>query len=262
MALVRLAPVLAACVLAVAACGGSGAKKATTPSVIERGYGKGAGQVWVFRPEGRKPRALVVFFHGTGDQLETTPYHHRPWLRHLAATGNVVFYPRFESYPGEPGALRNAIAGIRAAMAKTSLPRAVPVVVIGFSRGGGLAVDYTAIAPVVGPTPRAVLSVFPAMSDQKLDLRGIQPGTRFVFLVGDEDSVVGDQGAQILTDYLRAFNYPAELVSTEVVRTGGGFVATHLSVLKTSAGARRAFWDRADRLIADVTRAQRSASAR
>jgi acetyl esterase/lipase len=244
--------------LALAACGGGGARKVAV-SVVERGYGTGAGQVWVFKPVGRAPRALVVFFHGLGDQKETTPYYHRPWLRHLAARGNVVLYPRFEKYPGAPGALRHAIDGIRTAMEKTTLPGAVPVVVIGYSRGGGLAVDYAAVAPVVGPTPRAVLGVFPAMQDPQFNLRGIQAGTRFVFLVGDEDSVAGDQGARLLKQYLEAFDYPSKLISTELVRSGNGFVATHLSVLETTPGARKAFWERADRLIDEVIRARRSA---
>ncbi len=254
-----VAGAVVAAVLALAACGGGGGAKQATAAVAEHGYGTGSGQVWVFEPVGRTPRALVVFFHGLGDQAETTPSHHRPWLRHLAAKGDVVFYPRFEEYPGAPGALRHAIEGIRTAMARTRLPRAVPVVVIGYSRGGGLGFDYTAIAPVVGPTPKAVLAVFPAMQDQRLDLRGIQPGTRFVFLVGDEDSVVGEIGAQVLVAQLESAGYPAKLIRTETVRSGNGFVATHLSVLETTPGARKAFWDRADRLIDEVTRARRPA---
>lgn len=246
--------------LALAACGGgsSNAEKTTTTSqassssVVERAYGSGAGQVWVFKPGSRPARALVVFFHGLGDQQETTPYHHRPWLRHLASKGNIVFYPRFEKYPGAPSALKNAITGIRTAMDKTTFTKPLPVVVIGYSRGGGLGFDYTAIAPVVGPTPKAVLGVFPAMQDPALDLRGIQPGTRFVFLVGEDDTVVGNVGANILMAQLFKAKYPKHLVKAELVKTKPGFVASHLSVLETTPGAKAAFWDRADRLIENV----------
>jgi hypothetical protein len=38
-----------------------------------------------------------------------------------------------------------------------------------------------------------------------------------------------------------------------LVRSQGAFRATHLSVLENSPGARKAFWARADRLIASVT---------
>src|SRR5437899_1421105 len=38
-------------------------------------------------------------------------------------------------------------------------------------------------------------------------------------------------------------------VGVEVVHSHGAFIASHLSVLDDSAGARSAFWDRADALI-------------
>jgi len=260
----RLLPpivLVALCSLALAACGGGSSDKASAPplpadsssSVVERAYGSGPGQVWVFRPKSGAPKSLVVFFHGLGDQKETTPYHHRPWLRHLAAEGNIVFYPRYEKYPGAPGALKNAIGGIRTAMDKATLKKPIPVVVIGYSRGAGLGFDYTAIAPVVGPTPKAVLEVFPAMQDPPLDLRGIQRGTRFVFLVGEDDAVVGNAGAEILMKQLDRFHYPRRLVKAELVKTRTGFLASHLSVLETTPQAKAAFWDRADRLIRSVT---------
>jgi acetyl esterase/lipase len=256
MRIVAGLPALAVCAALLAACGGSTTETQTPSStsspVVERAYGSGPGQVWIFKPRKGRPRALVVFFHGLGDQRETTHYHHRPWLRHLAAEGNMVFYPRFEQYPGAPGALKNAISGIRTAMDKAALTKPLPVVVIGYSRGGGLGFDYTAIAPVIGPTPAAVLEVFPAMQDPKLDLRGIHPGTSFVFLVGEEDEVVGSAGAQILIRQLAAVKYPKRWVKTELVRSHGSFTADHLSVLETTPGAKAAFWKRADRLIADV----------
>jgi hypothetical protein len=244
-------------VLAVSACGGGGARGAKESgsrqqTVVESAYGTGASKVWVFRPAQGDPRALVLFFHGLGDQAETTPYHHRPWLRHLAAEGALVFYPRYEQHPGAPGALRNAILGIRNAMRNASPDHRVPVVLIGYSRGAGLGFDYTAVAPVVGPTPASVLGVFPSMMDAPLDLGGIQPGTRFVFLVGEEDSTVGAIGATVLLNQLKAAKYPQNLISEELVRSHGSFTADHLSVLQTSPGAKAAFWKRADRLIGEV----------
>ncbi len=242
----RRACYLAVLALLAAGCGGKA-------RIVEQSYGKDAAQVWVFRATDRKPRALVLFFHGLGDQLETTPYHHRPWLRHLAEQGDVVIYPRFELYPGAGGGLRNALAGIEAARAE--VPAGLPVVAIGYSRGGGMAVDYAAVASAVGVVPNAVLAVFPALVDPPLDMRSVRAGTRFVFLVGDRDTDVGSTGTIRMIAQLAAARYPSRLVATEIVRSRRGFSATHLSVLDTTAGARAAFWDRADRLIASVARA-------
>jgi acetyl esterase/lipase len=233
----------------LAGCGGSGTPAAA--KVVERSYGSGAQQVWTFSPESRTPASLVVFLHGLGGVQETTPALHRPWLRHLAENGNVVVYPRYEVRPGEPGGLEHAIDGIRLAASKAGAGDA-PVVLIGYSRGGGMAVEYTGVARAVGVVPKAVLGVFPALLDPVLDLSVVQPKTRFVFLVGDKDISVGYFGANRLVDQLQAAGYPEDLVSEEVVHSTKDFQATHLSVLEDSPGARAAFWDRADALIAAV----------
>ena len=62
----RRACYLAVLALLAAGCGGKG-------RIVELSYGKDAAQVWVFRATDRKPQALVLFFHGLGDQLETAP---------------------------------------------------------------------------------------------------------------------------------------------------------------------------------------------
>lgn len=236
-------------------CGGtSTSAKPKAPSVLEGSVGKGTHQVWLFEPRGRKPRALVVFIHGRGDAREDTPYYHRPWLRHLASRGNAVLYPRYETVPGDSRALRFLYDALPPAAAK--LPKGLPVVLIGYSRGGGLAVDYSALAPAIG-TPRAVFAVFPILLDPRLHLRSIRPSVRFLFLVGDRDTQVGASGAQDLLRQLLAAGYPRKLLRAELVRSRGDFQATHLSVLENSPGARRAFWLRADRLIAAVSSSPR-----
>jgi dienelactone hydrolase len=231
----------------LAGCGGSADP---TRGVAERSVGEGTHQVWLFEPEGKEPKALVVFLHGRGDAREDTPYYHRPWLRHLAERGNAVLYPRYEKIPGDSRALRFLVDAIPAAAA--ALPKGLPVVVIGYSRGGGLAVDYTALHPEVG-MPRAVVAVFPVLLDARLHLRSIPPSVRFLFLVGDRDTQVGADGARDLLQQLLSAGYPRRLLRAELVRSQGAFRATHLSVLEDSPGARKAFWARADRLIAAVT---------
>ena len=231
----------------VAGCGGTAEHQG---GVVERSVGTREHQVWLFEPKGQEPKALVVFIHGRGDKREDTPYYHRPWLRHLAARGTAVLYPRYEEIPGDARGLRFLVDALPPAAAK--LPRDLPVVLIGYSRGGGLAVDYTALNPEIG-TPRAVLAVFPILLDARLHLGSIPPRVRVLFLVGDQDTQVGAGGTRDLLQQLLAAGYPRRLLRAELVRSQGGFRATHLSVLENSPGARKAFWARADRLIAAVT---------
>ncbi|HEY2938547.1 MAG TPA: hypothetical protein VGJ27_01925, partial [Gaiellaceae bacterium] len=235
----------------LAGCGG-GSSEPKQHGVVERSIGKGTRQVWLFEPKGEEPKSLVVFIHGRGDVTEDTPANHRPWLRHLAARGNAVLYPRYETIPGDARGLRFLFDALPPAAAEVE-PKGLPVVLIGYSRGGGLAVDYTALHPQIG-LPRAVLAVFPILLDPKLDLRSIPPRVRFVFLVGDRDTQVGAGGAAELVQSLAAAGYPKRLLRAELVRSRGAFQATHLSVLEDSPGARRAFWTRADRLIESVLR--------
>jgi pimeloyl-ACP methyl ester carboxylesterase len=237
----------------LAGCGGGGSSQPKQQhGVSERSVGRGVHQVWLFEPKGEEPRSLVVFIHGRGDMTEDTPTNHRPWLRHLAAQGNAVLYPRYETVPGDARGLRFLFDALPPAATEIE-PKGLPVVLIGYSRGGGLAVDYTALHPQFG-LPRAVLAVFPILLDPKLNLRSIPPRVRFVFLVGDRDTQVGAGGASDLLQQLVAAGYPKRLLRAELVRSSGDFQATHLSVLDSSPGARRAFWARADRLIESVLR--------
>ncbi len=235
----------------LAGCGANSSQpKHEQQGLLERSIGRGTHQVWLFQAKGEKPRALVVFIHGRGDAAEDTPAYHRPWLRHLAAQGNAVLYPRYETIPGDARGLRFLFDALPPAAAQVE-PKGLPVVLIGYSRGGGLAVDYTALHPQIG-LPRAVLAVFPVLLDPKLDLRSIPPRVRFVFLVGDRDTQVGAGGASELLRQLVGAGYPRRLLRAELVRSRGGFQATHLSVLDSGPGARRAFWARVDRLIESV----------
>ncbi len=239
--------------IAVALLAGCGsASRPKSHGILERSIGRGAHQVWLFEPKGEQPKTLVVFIHGRGDETEDTPANHRPWLRHLAARGNAVLYPRYETIPGDSRGLRFLFDALPPAAAHVE-PKGLPVVLIGYSRGGGLAVDYTALHPQFG-LPRAVLAVFPVLLDPKLDLRSIPPRVRFVFLVGDRDTQVGALGASDLLRQLVGAGYPRRLLRAELVRSRGGFRATHLSVLENGPGARRAFWARADSLIENVRR--------
>ena len=236
--------------LLLAGCGGGATSAA--PAFTVSSYGHGASRVWLFEPRG-EPRAVAVFVHGAGDERETTPYYHRPWLAHLARTGVAVVYPRYELYAGAHGALPNLEAGIR--LAAERLPHDLPVIGIGYSRGGRLVFEWASGARRTGLFPRAILSVFPSgQMDAMHDLHPLAGRTKVLILSGDADRVVGTVGVAQLVEQLAASGFPYEDVHHDRVRSHGFFVATHLSVLEDDADARRAFWARADRMLDDLVR--------
>ena len=241
--------VLALVAAALAGCGGN--RTASSPPLVERTFGTGAHQVWVYQEKDRSPRDLVVFLHGLGGPTEDTPANHLAWLRHLAHQGSMVVYPRYERYPGDPQAPRLLVETMTALSRSADLS-GIPFVLIGYSRGGGLAVTYSTVASVTGLEPDVVVGLYPAINDRQLDPGGLAAGTRFVFLVGDRDEVVGRRGAEALRRWLTTNSYPKELITVSTVASSPEFEATHLSVLEDSAGARKALWEPVDRLVENV----------
>ena len=232
--------------------GGCGGERGSSPRYTVHSYGRGAERVWLFLPA-EKPRAAVVFVHGAGDQRETTPYYHRPWLAHLARSGVAVAYPRYESYPLERGALGHLEAGVRTAARR--LPADIPVVGIGYSRGGRLVCEWASQSRRTGLFPRAILSVFPSgQMDPMHDLHPLAGRTKVVILSGDADRVVGTVGVAQLVAQLAASGFPYDDLFHLKVRSHGFFVASHGSALEDSAAARRAFWAPADALLARIAR--------
>jgi predicted esterase len=250
----RRAYVVAVAISLLAPLAGCGGAEAPLPPVtaVEHTVGSGADRTWVVAPSRGDPRSVVVFLHGLGDQKETTPVHHRPWLDHLARSGNYVLYPRYELYPGAARGLKHAVLGTLAALKEVDPKHELPLVLVGYSRGGGMAVAIAALAPALGLAPKAVLGVFPADMEPTLDYTMTPPGLEVVFLVGDMDTVVGDVGARRLAARLLAAGFPSANVRMHVVHSPPGFQATHLSVLSDSDEAQRAFWVPADRLIASA----------
>jgi pimeloyl-ACP methyl ester carboxylesterase len=209
--------------------------------------GRGADEVWLFRPSG-KTRDVVVFVHGLGGSVEDTPRNHRPWIDHLVEHGSAVVYPRYEVSPG-PAPVPHIVAGVREALAR--LDTDAPLVVIGYSRGGRLAVEYAAASSRSHlPAPKAVMSVFPSALavDQRIGLGSLDQDSRLLILVGDRDTV-GRAGALELLVRLRRAGFPGAHVQGELVHSTANFTADHLSALGTSAQAQAAFWVPADRLV-------------
>jgi dienelactone hydrolase len=231
------------------ACGGSSTSTSSAYARRTGAFGRGADRFWIFR-SGQQPRAFVVFLHGHGDRVEMTPTNHRPWLRHLTSRGDVVVFPQYENFPGETGATAHIARAVSRAWRISRLSRCVPIVVIGYSRGGGLAAKYAATAPPKGPVPDAVVSVFPGSSEEApVDMRRLPPGIRIRIMVGDADEVVGNVGALALLDALRRSGFNPDDVEVVPVRSRQGFAATHSAVFETSPQAKRDFWERTDRFI-------------
>jgi pimeloyl-ACP methyl ester carboxylesterase len=211
---------------------------------IEGPFGNGPDQYWVLRAHGR-PQAVVALLHGlapdSGEQLE-------PWQVHLAEQGDDVIFPRYEQPPPAPDARDHAVAGIRAGLARLGHPSA-PLVLLGHSRGGRLAVEAAAYLK-----PRLVVAVFPGTINPKFEpptnFRQIPHSTDIYLLVGDRDRGVGASGAIELDERLLAFGFPAERIHGQVIRSTPRFTADHMSVYDLGAPARRAIWARIDRLIA------------
>lgn len=234
-----------------AGCGGSSAPQ-LTPLQQQGPLGKGAREVWFYAAKG-EPRSLVIFLHGYGGPVEETPANHVAWLKHLAAEGSDVVYPRYEvdvstnPYPDIDAALARA-------RRRLGNPH-VPIVVIGYSRGGRLAIDYAASLAAHGHEPRLALLVFPAVhapGERLISLRSFDSKLRVAMMVGDKDKVVDGVGARVVLARLELADFPASRIKLMIIRSTRTFKATHVSVLGASPGAKAEIWKPADRLIDSV----------
>jgi hypothetical protein len=237
-----------AAVLLLAACGSASYPK----HPVETGpYTAGANGVWIFRPAG-KPKALVIFFHGQGGPVEAQPVNHIAWINDLLNHGAIVVYPRWE-LSFVRAAMPHVIAGVKKAVSKVDV-KGLPVLSLGYSRGGGLAVEYAAEAPQHGlPVPDAVFSVFPAQAgdwSRLINLKPIRHSTPIDFLVGQQDTEVGSAGVRFLLLRLEKAKFPPGRVQVHGVRSHGSFVADHTAPMGASPAAQQAFWVPADRLLA------------
>ena len=244
---------LLAALVAAAGCGGSGSSKPHPTPLVQQGpIGTGAKEVWFYAAKGT-PRSLVIFLHGYGGPTEETPANHVPWLKHLAVEGSDVIYPRYE-VGGSPNPYPNIDAAI--AEAKPRLGDLhVPVVVIGYSRGGRVAVDYAALRAAHGREPAAVLAIFPAVHSQYerlASLKKLDSRLKLAIMLGDKDTSVDGSGARVILARLELAGFPASRIQLIGVKSKGSFKADHFSVMKTTPAAKAAIWRPADKLIASV----------
>jgi len=217
------------------------------PPKMEGPFGRGADIYWAWRAP--QPKSIVVFMHGL-DQSELYPGNHLPWIEHLVRMGNDVIYPRYESAPGRGPALLHSAKATVAAMVRLGAPK-VPVVFVGYSRGGRLAVELAASAWRFKVRPAAVMSIFPSQLnpqvEEVVDFKRLPHSARVLLLAGEEDSPAGVHDLLIR---LRDGGFPPQHVFAELVKSKGSFHADHFSALQTSPAAKREFWGRLDDLVA------------
>jgi hypothetical protein len=243
----RAALLLALAGLAVTAP--AAARPAAEPKMLGP-YGKGADAYWVWKARGA-PKAVVVFEHGL-DESELNPFNHLPWIEHLVERGNDVVYPRYETVPGAGPALLHSLIGIHAGLVRLGRPH-VPVVVVGYSRGGRLAVEAAAVMWRISTKPAAVMSVFPSTLNPSLEevvnFTHLPHTARLLLVAADRDSPAG---VRELLRRLERASFPPQNVATAVVRSRGTFRADHFSALGWGPEIRRQLWAPLDRLIAAV----------
>jgi predicted esterase len=224
----------------LAACGGSGWHATFTPT------GTGKNQYWTVHSKG-DPKAVVVLLHGlaadSGEQLE-------PWQAHLAAEGYDVIYPRYEQPPPDLDARDNIVAAVGRALGTLGRPR-VPLILVGHSRGGRLAVEAAAFLK-----PRLVIAFFPGQINVQMEpptnFKLIPATTNLYLLVGDKDTSVGNTGALELDQRLLHFGFPAARIHGGIIPSARGFTADHMSVYSLTPAGKKAIWGRTDRLIAQA----------
>ena len=249
-----LTPVVLAALLVVAGCGGGGGSAVSTRPTVEGLQTQQANGAWIFRPAGT-PKRLVIFFHGQGDETESTPANHRQWIDHLVKKGAVVVYPRYEQACSR-AVLAPAVTGIRHASGRLEL-KGLPVLALGYSRGAALAVEYAAVAKGEHvPVPDAIESVNPVPygeTSRPVDLSPVRPRTVMAVIVSEKDPHAAD-GAELLLLRLRRVGFPGSQVELNIAHSKGLFTADHLGPLSSSPAARAAYWAPTDALISSLHR--------
>jgi acetyl esterase/lipase len=169
-------------------------------------FGSGGQSYWLFEPAEPRPEraAVVVFHHGW---LAMNPGVYGAWIEHLARSGFVVIYPRYQADTLTPPSrfLPNALTAVKDALGvlQTAPGRVRPdrdrFALIGHSAGGNLSVQMAAVAQDEGlPRPSAVVAVLPGevKPSRSPTLDRLPAATLLVVIAAEQDIVVGDHRAR------------------------------------------------------------------
>jgi len=192
--------------------------------VVGEHYGELPTGYWLFEPvvdaaeEVERPsHTVVIVLHG---YTATDPAYLRAWIDHIVRQGRVVIFPDYQTDDSlrEPPLeyTGNMIDGVTAALAELESgdhveTRLDELAVAGYSMGGVLALNYAAMAGGLGlPVPIAVMAVTPGgctgcggpggsneFGVPYRDLSRIDPNTKLLLIVGEDDDFVGDVPATI-----------------------------------------------------------------
>ena len=174
-------------------------------SLVATSLGTGAQSYWIFEPAEPTPKTapVVVFHHGW---LAYNPGVYGAWIEHLARSGRIVIFPRYQTEFTSPADfLPNSIAAVRDALdVLTTAPGRVRpdlarFAVIGHSAGGNLSAQMAAVAEAEGlPIPKAVVAVCPGEVRPLVEpsLATIPPDTLMAIAAASDDRIVGDGRAR------------------------------------------------------------------
>ena len=190
-------------------------------------YGKGGRSYWLFEPAEPTPAtaAVVVFNHGW---LATNPAAYGAWIDHLARSGSVVIFPRYQADALTPPSefLANALAATTDALdvldsaAGHPRPDRSRFALIGHSAGGNLAAHLAAVASESNlPKPRAVIVLMPGevQASREPTLDRIPADTLLIVAAAEDDRIVGDLRARQI--FIEAASIPASRKKYLLYRT-------------------------------------------
>lgn len=191
---------------------GPGGQAYAAASVVKRVLGRAGAVTLAYYGNGAasaEGRPVAVLLHAWG---AVNPQAYGSWIEHLARSGYLVLFPRFQ----EVGRTRPVLAsGIAATLVKDALaelagdqdakPDTNRVALIGHLAGVPLAANLAAHARVTGlPVPRLIFGAMPGgiARDDKArgialhDLNEIDPATLIVTVIGDRDARAADIAAR------------------------------------------------------------------